>query len=53
VGSIASAAGIKTFSAEVLPYNNAMLGVFQRCGWPMKVEKADGTMHVSLSLDNV
>jgi RimJ/RimL family protein N-acetyltransferase len=51
LGRIAGAAGIRTFVAEVLPYNTGMLAVFERCGWPMTAERADGTLHVTLTLD--
>lgn len=51
LGLIAVAAGVKTFVAEVLPQNRGMLGVFGRCGWPMKSHVADGTVHLSLALD--
>lgn len=51
LGAIAVAAGIKTFVAEVLPQNRGMLGVFGHCGWPMKSHVAEGTVHLSLSLD--
>jgi GNAT superfamily N-acetyltransferase len=47
---IAIANGIRHFTAEVLPYNSAMLGVFQGCGWPMKSSKSDGAVHVTLDL---
>jgi RimJ/RimL family protein N-acetyltransferase len=47
---IALASGLKSFSAEVLPYNSAMLGVFQSCGWPMKARSFDGTVHVTIDL---
>jgi RimJ/RimL family protein N-acetyltransferase len=50
LATIATAAGITTFTAEVLPQNNAMLGVFSRCGYPMKSHTADGTVHISLDL---
>jgi RimJ/RimL family protein N-acetyltransferase len=50
LANIATAAGITTFTAEVLPQNNAMLGVFARCGHPMKSHTADGTVHISLDL---
>jgi GNAT superfamily N-acetyltransferase len=50
LGNIAVAAGVKIFLAEVLPHNNAMLGVFKRCGWPMTSETSDGTVHLSLTL---
>lgn len=51
LGRIATAAGIKTFSADVLPYNTAMLRVFERCGWPMTAQSADGCMHITLTLN--
>lgn len=50
LGRIAVGAGIKTFIAEVLPHNTAMLGVFKRSGWPMTSEVSDGTVHLSLAL---
>lgn len=50
LGRIATAAGLATFTAEVLPQNTAMLGVFSRCGWPMQTHAADGCVHVSLDL---
>lgn len=51
LGKIATAAGIRTFIAEVLPHNTAMLGVFGRCGWPMTTRSADGVIHISLDLN--
>lgn len=50
LGKIATAAGIKRFTAEVLPRNDAMLQVFGRCGWPMTTKTAEGTVHVTLDL---
>lgn len=50
LGKIAANAGIKTFLAEVLPHNGAMLGVFARCGWPMTSHTEDGTVHITLTL---
>ncbi len=47
---IATAAGISIFTAEALPQNKAMLGVFSRCGFPMKSHTDDGTVHLSLDL---
>lgn len=52
LGRIAVGAGIKTFIAEVLPHNSAMLGVFKRSGWPMTSEVSDGTVHLSLTLQD-
>lgn len=51
LGKIARANGIKNFTAEVLPHNSAMLGVFRRCGWPMKARTSEGTVHVTLALE--
>ncbi len=51
LGKIATDAGIRTFLAEVLPHNAAMLGVFGRCGWPMTTHTADGTTHITLDLN--
>lgn len=50
LANIATAAGITTFTAEVLPQNNAMLGVFSRSGFPMKSHTSDGTVHITLDL---
>jgi GNAT superfamily N-acetyltransferase len=50
LGKIATAAGIRTFIAEVLPHNTAMLGVFGHCGWPMTTHSADGVIHITLDL---
>ena len=52
LGRIAVAAGIKTFVAEVLPQNTAMLGVFKRCGWPMTSAVSGGAVHLSLALQS-
>jgi hypothetical protein len=38
------------FEAEVLSQNKAMLAVFSRSGLPMKQTRAEGTIHVTLSL---
>ncbi len=51
LGKIATAVGIRTFIAEVLPHNTAMLGVFGRCGWPMSTHSADGVTHITLDLE--
>jgi GNAT superfamily N-acetyltransferase len=51
LGRIARAGGISIFVAEVLPHNSGMLGVFERSGWPMAAKKADGTVHVTLALN--
>ena len=47
---IAREKGVSQFEAEVLPENNAMLGVFERSGLPMKKESGGGVVHVTLSL---
>jgi GNAT superfamily N-acetyltransferase len=52
LGRIARDGGIRAFVAEVLPHNGGMLGVFERSGWPMVAKKADGTVHVTLALDD-
>jgi GNAT superfamily N-acetyltransferase len=51
LGKIATAAGIRTFIAEVLPHNSAMLNVFARCGWPMTTHSADGVTHITLDIN--
>lgn len=51
LGKIATDAGIRTFIAEVLPHNAAMLGVFGRCGWPLTTQGADGVTHITLDLN--
>ncbi len=51
LGKIATAAGIRSFIAEVLPHNTAMLGVFGRCGWPMTTHTDDGVTHITLDLN--
>lgn len=50
LGRIAQAAGLQRFTAEVLPQNAAMQGVFARCGWPMTSHRDDGTVHITLDL---
>jgi GNAT superfamily N-acetyltransferase len=52
LGKIAADAGVRTFVAEVLPQNTAMLGVFGRCGWPMTTHSADGVIHITLDLES-
>lgn len=51
LGKISLSKGIKTFTAEVLPHNSAMLGVLQSCGWPMKSSVVEGIVHVTLDLE--
>ena len=52
LGTIAVDAGVKTFVAEVLPNNSAMLDVFKRSGWPMTSAVSDGAVHLALALTN-
>ena len=47
---IAREKGVSQFEAEVLPQNKAMLAVFSRSGFPMKLTQTEGTIHVTLSL---
>jgi len=47
---IAREKGVSRFEAEVLPHNQAMLAVFSRSGLPMKLTRAEGVIHVTLSL---
>lgn len=51
LGTIAKNAGVRTFTAEVLPHNTGMRSVFERSGWPMTVRTSDGIVHVTLDLD--
>ena len=51
LGKIAMNSGIRTFIAEALPHNTAMLGVFGHCGWPMTTHSADGVTHITLDLN--
>jgi RimJ/RimL family protein N-acetyltransferase len=48
---IARDKGLARFVAEVLPSNGSMLGVFSRCGLPMKVERLADVVHVTLELE--
>jgi GNAT superfamily N-acetyltransferase len=47
---IARERGITQFHAEVLQENKGMLAVFNRSGFPVKQEFAEGLVHVTLSL---
>lgn len=47
---IARQKGVVQFEAEVLPQNKAMLAVFSRSGFPMKLTQTEGVIHVTLSL---
>ncbi len=48
--SIARAAGLEEFVAEVLSENSPMLKVFARCGLAMTTRRERGIVHVTLSL---
>ena len=50
LAGIARDKGIMQFHAEVLPENKGMLAVFNRSGFPVKQEFAEGLAHVTLSL---
>ena len=50
LASVARQQGIAQFHAEVLQENKGMLAVFQRSGFPMKQDCAEGIIHVTLSL---
>ena len=47
---IARDQGLARLEAEVLPGNRSMLAVFSRCGLPMKMERLDDVVHVTLTL---
>jgi len=48
--TIARAAGIKEFIAEVLPENAAMLKVFRKSGLGFSTKREAGVVHVTLAL---
>ncbi len=50
LAGIARERGISQFHAEVLPENKGMLAVFNRSGFPIKQEFAEGVVHVTLLL---
>src|SRR5215469_2887233 len=47
LAAAASAAGIRTFTAEVMPENHRMLTVFRESGFPVSVRPSAGVMDVS------
>src|SRR5258708_21836938 len=47
LAAAAAAAGISTFSAEVMPDNHRMLTVFRESGFPISVGSSYGVMHVT------
>jgi RimJ/RimL family protein N-acetyltransferase len=50
LAAIARDAGLKTFTAEVLSDNLAMLHVFKKSGFEMRVKRGTGVTHLTLSL---
>jgi RimJ/RimL family protein N-acetyltransferase len=50
LAGIARDKGITQFHAEVLPENKGMLAVFNKSGFPVEQEFAEGLAHVTLSL---
>ena len=50
LGRIAIDRGLQHFEAEVLPYNSAMLKVFEASGWPLSRRSEEGAIHITLSL---
>ena len=48
--SIASAAGLRTFIAEVLPENTAMLQLFKTSGLPLSTRRDGQVVHVTIWL---
>jgi GNAT superfamily N-acetyltransferase len=48
---IARATGLRTLIAEVLPENAPMLGVFEKCGLPLTIDRDSETVHVTLQLN--
>lgn len=53
LGRIAIDRGLVRFEAEVLPYNLAMVRVFEASGWPMSRRSEDGAIHITLALGGV
>lgn len=49
--AIARAAGLRELTAEVLPDNNAMLKVFERCGLTATTRREGGVVHMTMALD--
>jgi len=45
-----SARGIRFFEADVLPENRAMQAVFAATGWDMTTQRADGAVHLTMTL---
>jgi RimJ/RimL family protein N-acetyltransferase len=51
LAAIARESGIQRFHADVLPGNKAMLAVFAGSGLPLKQQRDEGVVHVTLALD--
>jgi len=50
LANVAAAQGIRTFEADVLAENKAMLAVFARTGWPVQARREGGVRHITLTL---
>jgi GNAT superfamily N-acetyltransferase len=50
LASIAREAGLRELVAEVLPENQPMLSVFQKCGLPITTRRDRGAVHVTMQL---
>lgn len=50
LAKIARGAGLKEFTAEVLPNNSPMLKVFEKSGLKMSTKREAGVVHVALQL---
>ncbi len=50
LAEIARAAGLEELVAEVLPENAAMLAVFEKCGFPVRMARAGDVTHVTIRL---
>ena len=48
--AIGREAGLREFTAEVLPHNEAMLQVFEKSGLRVSMKRESGTVHVTLGL---
>ena len=51
LATLARDAGVKEFTAEVLPDNAAMLKVFEKSGLQPRLKRAPGEVHVTLQLN--
>ena len=43
--------GVTTFTAEVLPHNGKMLGVFRDAGFPVKAHTEDGVLFIRIDIE--